>query len=125
MSTINTKTLTITPSVDVFMNERERKLAQRFIDNINTPDFFSVNISPIGNKGREIAKIFVQEEHMTNTAWLFAKISEGEEKYGGLVVDGEGVDRVHQAIYLMYADLLDELPDGLSNAAACQRYVTL
>lgn len=125
MSAIDPKKLTISLSVEAFMNERERKLAQRFIDNINTPDFFSVNLSPIGNQGREIAKIFVQEQHMTNTSWLFAKISEGEEKYGGLVVDGEGVDRVHQAIYLMYADLLDELPDGLSNAPACQRYLTL
>lgn len=125
MSVIDPKKLTISLSVEAFMNERERKLAQRFIDNINTPDFFSVNLSPIGNQGREIAKIFVQEQHMTNTSWLFAKISEGEEKYGGLVVDGEGVDRVHQAIYLMYADLLDELPDGLSNAPACQRYLTL
>lgn len=125
MSTINTKSLTMKPSVAVFLNEREIALAQRFIDNLNTPDFFEVNLSKLGNAGKEIAKIFVQEKHMTNTAWLFAKISEGEEKFGGLVVDGEGIDRAHQAIYLMYCNLIDNVPDGLSNAGACQSYVKL
>lgn len=123
MATIDTKTLKINPSVAALLDERETKLAKRFIKNINTPDFFSFYLEPFGKAGKETAKIFVQEKHMTNTAWLFAKISQGEIKFSGLVLDGEGVDRAHQAIYLMYGDLLETIPDGLSNAAACQRYV--
>lgn len=127
MSTINTKSLTMKPSVAALLNERETALAQRFIDNLNTPDFFEVSLSEIGNAGKETAQIYVQEKHMTNTAWLFAKILEGEMKFGGLVVGGECkcIHRAHQTIYSMYCNLIDNVPDGLFNAAACQSYVKL
>lgn len=124
---IDTTNLIIDNAVAAALDSSEINMLQHFIDNLHERDFFKVEVTSTAKSGlSETGKFFVEKEGtQVDVTDLIAKVSELPINYGSVRLEGTGIDRFLQAIYIMYCDILQEIPDGLSKVGAAQAYEKL
>lgn len=124
---IDASLLTIDKDVAKKLDENELAMLQHFIDNIHEGDFFKVIVTGEAKSGlSETAKFLVEKDgFQVDVTNLIAKVSELTIKHGAVRLEGTGIDRFTQAIDIMYCDILEEIPDGLSKVGAIQSYEKL